>query len=175
MKIYNLFRPGIHGKHMNQSMFQIQSEIWVRVRHKKYYVTESLGFFKYAKFLSLVSEVICISFYEFRKVEVKLRKAFILYYYYQVCIGEVHMYKPTVLTLIRKSLLDTLTATMKIGKLSLSLSIYFLHSIYFRRVSSCHMLSGLLKQLELVRELLGQSNMHHTFDFCPDQSGSLLS
>lgn len=54
------------------------------------------------------------------------------------------MYKPTVLTLIRKSLLDTLTATMKIGKLSLSLSIYFLHSIFLRTVSSHHMLFALL-------------------------------
>ena len=43
------------------------------------------------------------------------------------------------------------------------------HSLYIRTVSSYHMLSALLNWFKLVYELFGQSNMHRTLEFCPEQ------
>ena len=39
-----------------------------------------------------------------------------------------------------------------------------------RTVSSYFFLSALLNWFKLVYRLFEQSNMHHTFDFCPDQT-----
>ena len=44
------------------------------------------------------------------------------------------------------------------------------HSIYIRTVSSYRLLSNLLNWFKLVHGLFGQSNMHRTLDYYPDQT-----